>query len=258
MDGMKPINKQEPYAWESNELMKRLGYKDQRSFVRIVEEAVGLMILIGVPYYENIRPVRDATEAKSSKTFHLSRFACYLVVMLADRKKAEVASAQGRFSRKAQKYGISLGDIFELERLKIREELSEASKWLSSMAAKAKVVDFSEFNDAGYLGLYEMRARALHDWRALPQDTGQQEYMGRTELAANLLRITLTEQSIWNRKIEGQGYLEDLHYEVGRGIRQLFKTHTGKFPEKLPVYRDLAAVKKQLKTGYRKMIETPL
>ncbi len=78
--------------------------------------------------------------------------------------------------------------------------------------------------------------------------------MGRTELAANLFRITLTELKIWTKKVKSQAELEKVHQKVGNGIRNLIKEHMGKFPEQLPIYTDLIQLKKQMKEGYLKMI----
>lgn len=251
---IKPINNTKPYYWWASDLVAQLEYKDWDSFTHLVQEAVKIMIVIEIPYDENIIPIENTYKGKKIKDYHLSRFACFIIVMLADRKKENVAEIQGRFTLKAEQYGLHLSDLFELERLKIREELAEANKWLSSMAAKAEVNNYSAFNDAGYLGLYKMNSKQLHDWRKLPKNSVQQDYMGRTELAANLFRITLTELEIRNKKIKGQSNLEKVHFEVGDGIRNLINKHAEKFPDQLPTYLDLAQLKKQLKEGYQKMI----
>jgi DNA-damage-inducible protein D len=100
-----------------------------------------------------------------------------------------------------------------------------------------------------------MKSKQLHDLRKLPKNMGQFDFMGKTELSANLFRITLTELEIWSKKVKGQPEIEKTHYEVGKGIRNLIKIHTGKFPEQLPVYRSLEEIKKQMKVGYQKMIK---
>ncbi|GHS98887.1 hypothetical protein FACS189421_08300 [Bacteroidia bacterium] len=50
------------------------------------------------------------------------------------------------------------------------------------------------------------------------------DYMGRTELAANLFRITQTEERIKNKGIFGQDNLEQTHYQVGKeGYKKMRK-----------------------------------
>ena len=77
--------------------------------------------------------------------------------------------------------------------------------------------------------------------------------MGRTELAANLFRVTQTEESIKRRGVTGQSDLEKTHYDIGKEVRRIVKKNTGIAPENLPQERRLPDVKKDLKLGYRKM-----
>jgi DNA-damage-inducible protein D len=79
------------------------------------------------------------------------------------------------------------------------------------------------------------------------------DYMGRTELAANLFRITQTEERIKNKGIFGQDNLEQTHYQVGKEVRKIVQENVGKAPENLPQAKQLPEVKKELKEGYKKM-----
>jgi DNA-damage-inducible protein D len=79
------------------------------------------------------------------------------------------------------------------------------------------------------------------------------DYMGRTELAANLFRITLTEERIKNRDVRGQAELERTHFEVGREVRDSVQKNTGKSPEQLPQQKKITELQRQLKKGQRKM-----
>lgn len=77
--------------------------------------------------------------------------------------------------------------------------------------------------------------------------------MGRTELAANLFRVTQTEERIKSHGIKGQHNLEQTHFEVGREVRDIIIKNVGKKPENLPQEKQLPEVKKELKKGYRNM-----
>lgn len=59
--------------------------------------------------------------------------------------------------------------------------------------------------------------------------------MGSDELAANLFRISLTNQKINNEKIKGETPACDAHYEVGDAIRTTIKQVGGTLPEEMPV-----------------------
>jgi DNA-damage-inducible protein D len=79
--------------------------------------------------------------------------------------------------------------------------------------------------------------------------------MGRTELAANLFRVTQTEERIKNKKIAGQANLEQTHFQVGREVRGIIQNNMGINPESLPLDRQISDIKKELKDGHRKMLK---
>ena len=60
------------------------------------------------------------------------------------------------------------------------------------------------------------------------------DWMGSTELAANLFRITQTEDVIANKKIKGEDDACSTHYRVGKAVRNAIKEIGGTMPEKLP------------------------
>jgi len=65
-----------------------------------------------------------------------------------------------------------------------------------------------------------------------------------TELAANLFRVTQTEERIRNKGIKGQSALEATHRAVGREVREIVKKNTGNAPENLPQEKQLPEVRK--------------
>ena len=71
--------------------------------------------------------------------------------------------------------------------------------------------------------------------------------MSRTELAANLFRVTQTEELIKSKQISGQANLEQTHYTVGRQVRNIVEQNTGRKPEQLPQEKELPIIKKLLK-----------
>ena len=58
--------------------------------------------------------------------------------------------------------------------------------------------------------------------------------MGSTELAANLFRITQTDEKLINDNIQTENEANTLHYDVGRKIRKTIKELGGTMPEDLP------------------------
>ena len=139
-----------------------------------------------------------------------------------------------------------------IERVVIRDDIKDGHKSLGAVAKQAGVVDYAKFANAGYLGMYNMMNVQLAKRRGCDKaklfDT-----MGRTELAANLFRITQTEERIKSQKIFGQKQLEQTHHDVGREVRGFIIKNTGKTPEALPQETKIPDVKKGLKSGFREM-----
>lgn len=79
------------------------------------------------------------------------------------------------------------------------------------------------------------------------------ESMGRTELAANLFRITQTEERIKSRKVQGQRALEQTHYDVGKEVRKIVIDNTGKAPEQLKQEKEIPDLRRELKAGFKEM-----
>ena len=60
------------------------------------------------------------------------------------------------------------------------------------------------------------------------------DYMGSTELAANLFRATQTEEKLRRENIQGKSEANKTHFEVGKKVRQTIKELGGTMPEDLP------------------------
>ncbi|MBS4028918.1 MAG: hypothetical protein KGZ58_09790 [Ignavibacteriales bacterium] len=240
--------------WWASDLMKMVGYTDMKSFKKVLDRATKACITLGINHYDNFRAEMRELNGEQIQDFKLSRFACYLTVMNGDPKKSEVAKAQIYFIELTRRFELYLQNNEDIERLLIRDEVKEGNKSLSSVAKKAGVTDYAKFQNAGYRGLYNMMNWELARHRDIQIDE-LIEYMGRTELAANLFRITQTEERIKNKNITGQQNLEQTHYDVGREVRRMVEKNTGKSPEQLPIEKKIPEIHKELKSGYRKMLQ---
>jgi DNA-damage-inducible protein D len=235
--------------WWASDLMAMLGYYDMASFKKAIDRAMKACISLNIDCLDNfVKEKRNDVD-----DYKLTRFACYLTVMNADPKKhPAVAAAQVYFVDQTRKFEIILQKSEDFERLTIREEIKEGNKSLMSTASRAGLTDYGRFVNAGYLGLYNMQNWQLASRRNVDKKD-LNEYMGRTELAANLFRITQTEEKIKNHNIRGQAALESTHQSVGREVREIILKNTGKAPEQLPIERKIPEVQKELKAGYKKM-----
>lgn len=240
--------------WWASQFMLMLGYKTMSSFKNAIDRATKACLTLNLPYYENFIAEQRIIDGKTVQDFKLTRFACYLVAMNADVKKQQVAQAQIYFVEQTRKFELNVQNHEEFERILIRDEIKDGNKALFSVAKQANIVDYAKFSNAGYMGLYNMWNIELAKKRKI-DSKDLFDYMGRTELAANLFRITQTEERIKTFNVQGQANLEQTHFKVGREVRDIIQKNTGKNPENLPIEKRIPDIQKELKKGYKKMIK---
>jgi DNA-damage-inducible protein D len=228
-------------TWSGRQLMGLLGYTNWSSFEGVINKAVTACMSVKASTLDHFR--RDGSD------YRLTKFACYLVVMNADSRKTEVAKAQAYFAvvvEAFQKFISSAGDV---ERVEIRQELTDREKSLSSCASRHGVQNYAFFRDRGYLGMYNMTLAQLRKHKGDPSQGKRPlfDFMAKRELAANLFRITETEARIEDGGITGQRALEQTALEVGQSIRNTMMDKGGTAPENLQLTTDINKVRSDLK-----------
>ena len=77
--------------------------------------------------------------------------------------------------------------------------------------------------------------------------------MGSTELAANLFRITQTEEKLKNDNIQGENNANNVHYKIGKNVRKFMSQNSGTMPEDLPTpEKSLKKLEKENKQKLKK------
>ena len=96
--------------------------------------------------------------------------------------------------------------------------------------------EFAIFQNAGYMGLYGgLDVEDIHDRKGLTARQKILDYMGSTELIANLFRISQTEEKLRKDQVEGAEAATKVHYSVGKEVRSAIEKIGGTMPEDLPV-----------------------
>jgi DNA-damage-inducible protein D len=249
--------------WYASDFIHWLGYREYAPTMPPINKAMSVCLSIPtIITADHFREEVRYLDGKPIKDFKLSRFACYLVSMNADVKKAQVAKAQAYFAAftvSIQEYVKSYEDI---ERVPLRKEISEREKALFSTAKQAGVVRYDYFSNKGYMGLYNMPIHKIRELKGAQDNETPLDYMGAEELGANIFRITQTNAKIKRENIRGQDSLEQAALQVGRTVRKAIQETGGTMPEELPpevhvkrIKSDLKKTSKELDKADKKLIQ---
>ena len=106
---------------------------------------------------------------------------------------------------------------------------------LNQAAKNAGVKNFDKFHNYGYKGLYNGEtANDIAKRKGLRYREDILDNMGSVELAANLFRITQTEEKLKNDNVKCENNANKIHYNIGKNIRDVIAKNGGVMPEKLP------------------------
>lgn len=254
---IKHINKYSSEYWSARELYKLLGYTEYGKFIPAIERAKKAcenssqsqsLHFAHVSEPQKSRNQYGETEGQTISDYHLSRYACYLIAQNGDPRKQEIALAQTYFAIQTRKQEMQEQLMEDGKRVTLREDMKGHNKNLIKAATEAGVMNYANFQDFGYMGLYGgMRQKDIHAKKKLKPKDGILDHMGSEELAANLFRATQTEARLKREEVCGEHKANKTHYEVGKKVRQTIHELGGTMPEKLPTPEHVRESKKRLK-----------
>ncbi len=234
--------------WSARQLSKVLEYSEYRHFLPVIakaREACRNSQHLVADHFEDILDMVDIGSGARRKIddVRLSRYACYLIVQNGDPSKPVIANGQTYFAFQTRRQELiddaRFGQLSEEDkRLAIRNELAEHNKHLAAAARKAGVatsLDYAIFQDHGYRGLYGgLSAKDIHARKGLKKSQKILDYMGSTELAANLFRATQAEEKLKRENVKGKDSANQTHFDVGKKVRETISELGGIMPESLP------------------------
>lgn len=158
-----------------------------------------------------------------------------------DPRKEVIALGQTYFA--IQTYRQEVADRFnqldeDSRRLVVRGDIKQWNQLLAETARNAGVItaeEFAIFQNAGYMGLYGgMTVDDIHRRKGLAIGQKILDYMGSTELIANLFRISQTEEKLRKDQVSTSDAATAVHYAVGNEVREAIRKIDGTMPEDLP------------------------
>lgn len=245
-ESIKHINEYGNEFWYARELQNALEYSKWDNFKRVIDKAVSACVNSENNVADHFADVGKMVNVGSGaereiEDYELSRYACYLIVQNADPRKKVIALGQTYFAVKTRQQELieNFDDLSEdKKRLAIRNEMKAHNKSLAEAAKMAGISeprDYAIFQNKGYQGLYGgLGRKEIHARKGLKKSQDILDYMGSTELAANLFRATQTDEKLRKENITGKEAANQTHYEVGKKVRQTIKELGGTMPEDLP------------------------
>ena len=232
--------------WAARELAPVLDYAKWENFYKVIKRAMiacensGRSTLECFPEVRKTSPMPNGG-VKDIFDYELSRYACYLIVQNGDPRKEVIALGQTYFA--IQTYRQEVADRFnqldeDSRRLVVRGDIKQWNQLLAETARNAGVItaeEFAIFQNAGYMGLYGgMTVDDIHRRKGLAIGQKILDYMGSTELIANLFRISQTEEKLRKDQVSTSDAATAVHYAVGNEVREAIRKIDGTMPEDLP------------------------
>lgn len=244
-EDIKHIDEYGNECWYARELQQVLEYNKWENFYKVIKRAITACEMSDNSVMDCFPEVRKSIisgKGKISyiKNYKLSRYACYLIVQNGDSRKKVIALGQTYFAIQTRKQEITETEYEKLSEDEKRfYQRNRVRKWnyvLNKTASKAGVKNFDKFHNAGYKGLYNGEtANDIAKRKKLRYREDILDNMGSDELAANLFRVSLTNQKLINENVRGEKQLSDAHYEVGVAVRNTIEKVGGTLPEDLPI-----------------------
>lgn len=245
-ESIRHVNEYGQEFWYARELAKALEYRDFRNFELAIFKAMEACKNSGFEIDDHFGEVTEMVTIGSGaqrgfKSYQLSRYACYLIVMNGDSSKQIIAIGQTYFAVKTRQQELieHYDDLSENQkRIAIRKEMKEHNKMLVAAAKDAGVettIDYAIFQNFGYMGLYHgLKAGDIKKRKGLKKSQDILDYMGYEELAANLFRATQAEAKLRRDNVQSKDEANRTHFEVGKKVRDTIKDLGGTMPEDLP------------------------
>jgi len=243
-DDIKHINKFGVEYWEARELMPLLEYSKWENFHKVIKRAMISCETsnnnVNDCFPEVRKPIISGKGRESyAIDYHLSRYACYLIVQNANPRKKSVALGQTYFAVQTRKQELNDKEYSQLtedeKRLYQRNLTKKGNYSLNKAAKNAGVKNFDKFHNYGYKGLYNGEtANDIAKRKGLRYREDILDNMGSDELIANLFRISQTEQKLKKDNIKGEKEADNTHYNIGKNIREVIAKNGSTMPEDLP------------------------
>jgi len=261
-DEIKKVDENGIESWSARDLMTRLDYDRWDNFENVIKKAIVACKASGIDVIGQFRDVTKPSigangSIQNIKDYRLTRYACYLIAQNGVSSKSAIAAAQTYFAIQTYRQEQMDGMSEKQKRLYVRSQVTNENINLFRAAKDSGVYRYGTFSDAGYLGLYGLRAKEIKEKKKIGNDDILNR-AGVTELAANLFRITQTQEVLQNELNKGKKVGDigatKTHFMVGGKVRQTIKDIGGTLPENMLPEEDIRQLEKRILVNSKKQL----
>ncbi len=254
LNELRHINSAGKEYWLAREIQATFGYGSWDSFTRVIERAQTACKTRRqtLEYHflltTKLLPLGKGAQRKVEDYF-LSRLACYLIAMEGSPSKIEIVTIKAYFlvqTKKQEDFEAMPEDQKRLaKRKQVASNYTELSKTAVNSGVKPKHMGI--FHDKGYRGMYgEKSARSVKRDKGLDEKANLMDFIGFEELAAHDFKNSQTSRQLKVLGINTEDAANDVHYKVGKKVRNTIKELGNPMPETLPLEEDIKKIERRL------------
>lgn len=210
-------------CWSARELQALLGYSKWENFEKVIQKAkdacknAGEEIANHFPGVRKTIPMPKGAE-KEIDDILLTRYACYLVAQNGDSRKQEIAFAQNYFAVQTRRAELVEQRLWEYERVKAREKLSQTEKQLSGILYGRGVDNqgFAVIRSKGDQALFRLSTQMLKRKMGVPDSRPVADFLPTISMKAKDLAAEMTGLNVQNKDLKGQTKIEKEHIDNNR------------------------------------------
>lgn len=249
--------------WFARDLQVLLGYDQWKNFQKVIEKAKIACQNSGLVTEDQFADVGKMITAGKGATreiddIALTRHACYLIAQNGDPRKEEIAFAMAYFAVQTRKQEIIEKRIAEIERLSIREKLTNSEKELSGILYERGVdgAGFARIRSKGDQALFggnttqDMKNKfGVSDGRALA-DFLPAITIKAKDFANEITNFTLKRDAY----MRGEQPIASEHVKNNKSVRNLL-SEKGIIPEYLLPEEDIKKIDRRIKSEDKKFLK---
>lgn len=250
--------------WMARDIQELLDYDKWENFLNVIEKAKNACQKSGHLLADHFADVRKMVllgsgSSREVSDMMLTRYACYLIAQNGDPRKEPIAFAQTYFAIQTRKQELLEERLKVLERLNLRQKLSQTEKELSAVLFERGI------NEQGLGRIRSKGDQALFGGRntvemkkklGVPEKRPLADFLPTITIKAKEFANEITNFNVKKENLHGENQVTEEHVKNNQGVRKIL-LERNIYPEELPPAEDIKKLEKRIKNQDEKVLEKP-